>query len=200
MADTEVKLANIDEMLSTTGKPREGGCLWVHFNPDSATLPTDAATDMSTLEGWYSLGDLTEDGVVFGKSATKNTLSGHQGHVVISEVSKVEQTVGFTLIEPNRPAAAKLYNGASSVTAGKDGSVATIEDDMTAKTKVAIVEDVLESNGYLRRTVVPKMSVDTFTDESHKQGAFIAYGVTGTVIKMADKAAKYTYRAKPAAA
>ncbi len=198
MAD--VKLENIDETLSTTGKPREGGCLWVHFNPDFATLPTDAATDMSTLDGWVALGELDSDGVVYGKSATANKLKGHSGRTVISEVSDVEETVAFTAIEPNRPSVAKLYNGVDAVTTGDDGSVSVIKDNMTANTKVALVEDGLESNGYLRRTVVPKLAVDTFSDETHKQGDFISYGITGTIIKMAGKAAKYTYRAKPVAA
>ena len=198
MADA--KLENIDETLSTTGKPRSGGCGWVNFNPDSCTLPTDATTDMSTLDGWLSVGDFNSDGVVYGKSATANKLKGHQGKTVISEVSDVEETVNFTAIEPNRPAAAKIYNGVDSVTVGDDGSVAAIADMMDANTKVAFVEDGLESNGYLRRTVVPKMAIDTFSDETHKQGDFISYGVTGTIIKMANKAAKYIYRAKPATA
>lgn len=197
MAENEVKLNDVDEMLSTTGKPRTGGCLYVNFDPDNCTLPTDATTAISELEGWVSLGDLTSDGVVYAKNATSNKLKGHQGTVVISEVSDIEETAAFTLIEPNRPAAAKAYYG-DGVTAGADGSVSAIEDKMTAGTKVALCEDSLESNGYLRRTVTPKLAIDTFSDVSHKQGEFISYGVTGTVIKMAEKAAKYIYRAKPA--
>ncbi len=202
MADTDntaVKLNDVDEMLSTTGKPRTGGCLYVNFDPDSCTLPTDATTSVATLDGWVSLGDLTSDGTTYTKSATANKLKGHQGTVVISEVSDIEETFNATLIEPNRPAAAKAYYG-DGVTEGADGSVSTIEDRMTAGTKVAVCEDSLESNGYLRRTVIPKMAIDTFADVSHKQGEFISYGITGTIIKPSSKAAKYIYRAKPASA
>lgn len=201
MAETKtaVTLNDVDEMLSTTGKPRTGGCLYVNFDPDNCTLPTDATTDIKSLDGWVSLGDLTSDGVTYTKSTTANKLKGHQGTTVISEVSDIEETVSFTLIEPNRPSAAKVYYG-DGVAAGADGSVSSIEDMMTTGTKVAMCEDSLESNGYLRRTVVPKLAVDTFTDVSHKQGEFISYGTTGTVIKKSDKAAKYIYRAKPAAA
>ncbi len=199
MAENETKLNDVDEMLSTTGKPRTGGCLYVNFDPDNCTLPTDATTDISTLDGWVSLGDLTLDGVTYTKSTTVNKLKGHQGTVVIAEVSDMEETFSTTLIEPNRPSAAKAYYG-DGVTAGTDGSVSAIEDKMVAGTKVAICEDSLESNGYLRRTVTPKATIDTFADVSHKQGEFISYGITGTVIKMADKAAKYVYRAKPATA
>ncbi len=196
----ETKLADIDEMLSTTGKPRTGGCLYVNFDPDSCKLPTDASTDISTLDGWVSLGDLTTDGVTYGKSATSSDLKGHQGTTVISEMSDMTETISATLIEPNRPSAAKLYYGADAVTAGTDGSVAKIADMMAMGTKVAICEDSLESNGYLRRTVCPKVAVNSFTDVSHKQGDFISYGFSGTLIKQAEKAAKYIYRAKPVAA
>lgn len=197
MADT--KLNDVDEMLSTTGKPRTGGCLYANFTPDSCTLPSDAATAISTLDGWVSLGDLSQDGLTYAKEATTNKLKGHQGTVVISEVSEIEETVAFTLIEPNRPAAAKLYYG-DDVTAGSDGSVSTIKDMMTANVKVALCEDSLESNGYLRRTVCAKVSIDTFEEISHKQGEFISYAVTGTIIKPSDGAAKTIYRAKPATA
>lgn len=196
----ENKLADVDEMLSTTGKPRTGGCLYVNFNPDSCTFPEDATTDISTLSGWLSLGDLTTDGVTYTKSATSSDLKGHQGTTVISEVSDITETVSATLIEPNRPSAARLYYGADAVAEGTDGSVAEIADKMTAGTKVALIEDSLESNGYLRRTVTRKVSVNTFSDISHKQGDFISYGFTGTVIKPSNKDAKTIYRAKPATA
>ena len=199
-SDTTVTLNDVDETLSTTGKPREGGCLYVNFDPDNCTLPTDATTSIKSIDGWVSVGDLSQDGITYAKSTTTNKLKGHQGKVTISEVSEIEETIAFTLIEPNRPDAARLYYGNGNVVAGEDGSVATIEDAMSAGAKVAICEDSLESNGYLRRTVVPKAAVDTFTDISHKQGEFISYGVTATIIKPSDKAAKYTYRAKPATA
>ena len=195
-----ITLADIDETLSTTGKPREGGCLYANFSPDTCTLPTDAAAKITELAGWVSLGDLTGDGIVFSRSATASKLKGHQGTVVISETTEQEQTVAFTLIEPNRPSAAKLYYGADSVVAGADGSVSEIHDKLASGCKVALCEDSLESNGFLRRTVVPKVVVDTFSDVNHKQGDFISYGVTGTAIKMAGKDIKTVYRAKPVAA
>lgn len=195
----ETKLNDIDEMLSTTGKPRTGGCLYANFAPDTCTMPSDATTAISTLDGWVSLGDLSQDGVSYTKSASTSKLKGHQGTVVISEVTEIEETVSFTLIEPNRPAAAKLYYG-DNVTAGADGSVASIKDMMTADVKVALCEDSLESNGNLRRTVTRKVVIDTFEEISHKQGEFISYKVTGTVIKPSDSPAKEIYRAKPVTA
>lgn len=195
MADTDI--AAIDETLSTTGKPRTGGCLYANFNPDTCAFPEDAATDVTTLDGWVSLGDLSQDGLTYAKSATSNKLKGHQGTTVISEVSDIEETVAFTLIEPNRVAAARVYYG-DNVTEGADGSVTSVSDMMTANTSVALCEDSLESNGQLRRTVCYKVSVDTFDDISHKQGEFIAYGVTGTLIKPSNKPAKKIMRAKPA--
>lgn len=200
MAETKnAALADIDETLSTTGKPREGGCLYANFDPDNCELPSDATTKITDLPGWVSLGDLTSDGIVFGRSATANQLKGHQGTVVISETSDQTETVKFTLIEPNRPSAAQVYYGKDAVEAGDDGTVKTVHDALATGVKLALCEDSLESNGFLRRTVVPKMSVDTYDEVTHKQGDFISYGVTGTVIKKSAKDAKTIYRAKPAA-
>ena len=65
---------------------------------------------------------------------------------------------------------------------------------------MACIVDELETNGKLRRTVIPKKTIDSFDDVSHKAGDLLGYGITGTLLKKAGETAlKHIYRAKPTA-
>ena len=190
--------SDIDPSLSTVGQPVEGGCVWFDFSPDGATLPTDATTSMSTLANFESAGELSSDGVTFSKSVTSSKLKGWHNVTLAVPITDEERTVKMTLVEPNRPTAAKAYYGKDSVEAAEDGSVAKITDKSGVSIAVACVVDELESNGKLRRTVIPKMVIDSFDDVQHQAGALVGYGITGTVVKLTGKDLKYVYRAKPA--
>lgn len=65
--------------------------------------------------------------------------------------------------------------------------------------RVPLVIDELEDTGYLRRTVIPRVSIDSCDDVEHKPGGLVQYGFTFTVLKTADKPLFTIYRAKPAA-
>ena len=68
-------LSNIDTSLVTVGQPTDGGCVYIAIGEDVA-VPTDATTKMSTLEGWESLGEFTDDGFTEGKSVSNDTKKG----------------------------------------------------------------------------------------------------------------------------
>lgn len=196
---TGAVLSDIDPTLSTVGKPVDGGCVWFNFDPDNATLPTNATIKMSTLAGFESVGEISDDGLSFTKSVTADKKKGWHNETILSAVSDEERTVKMTLVEPNRPTAAKAYYGAANVEADTDGSVKHIKDVAGTSIAVAAVVDELETNGKLRRTVIPKMTIDSFDDVSHKAGDLLGYGITGTILKKAGETAlKHIYRAKPA--
>lgn len=194
-----VALSDLDPALATVGQPAEGGCVWFHFDPDNATLPTDAATAMSTVAGFESAGEVSADGVTFSKSVTVTKLKGWHNTTIVAPTTDEDRTVKMTLVEPNRPAAAKAYYGKDGVEAGEDGSVKRLKDIAGTSVSVACVVDELESNGYLRRTVIPKMTIESFDDVQHQRGALVSYGITGSLIKVAGQNLKDVYRAKPAA-
>lgn len=189
-------IQDIDNTLVTTGKPVDGGCMYTNFS-DDASLPTDATTKMSTLTGWESLGEISDQGLTISKSATSNKFKGWHGTVVLAEISDEEHTLKVEFIEPNRPAVAKLRHGTTNVEEGDDGSVSHIQGIVGTGTSIPIVVDELESNGYLRRTVIPKATVDTFDDEPHQRGALLVYGMTLTMIDKGDGKLFDIYRAKP---
>lgn len=189
-------LSDIDTSLITVGQPSEGGCCWTSF-AENPTLPTDAVAKMSTLTGWESLGELSENGYTESKSVTESKFKGWHGSVVLAAISEEENTYKAEFIEVNRPSAAKLRYGSKNVETGADGSVSHIKGKPSAGDKIPLVFDELESNGYLRRTVVRKASIASFDDVPHQKGSLMVYGMTFTAIEV-DGQAFDIYRAKPA--
>ncbi len=190
MAELEV----YDNAMATVGQPAEGGCCWTDFS-ESPTLPTDATTAMAAP--WESLGDLSENGYTEGKSVTSNKLKGWRGSIVLTAISEEDRTFKVEFIEVNRPSVAKMRYGAGNVTAGTDGSVSKISDKVGVMQKVPLVFDELESNGFLRRTVVKSAVVDSFDDVPHQKGALVVYGMTFTALDTGDGEPVVIYRAKP---
>lgn len=189
-------LSDIDTSLITVGQPSDGGCCWTSF-AESPTLPTDAVTKMSTLTDWESLGELSENGYTESKSVTENKFKGWHGSVVLASISGEENAYKAEFIEVNRPSAAKMRYGSKNVETGADGSVSHIKGKPSAGDKVPLVFDELESNGYLRRTIVRKASISSFDDVPHQKGSLMVYGMTFTAEEV-DGQAFDIYRAKPA--
>ena len=189
-------IADIDTSLITVGQPAEGGCCWTSF-AESPTLPTDAVTKMSTLSDFESLGELSENGYTESKSVTENKFTGWHGSVVLTAISGEENTYKAEFIEVNRPSVAKLRHGSTNVEEADDGSVSHIKGKVGSGDKVPLVFDELESNGYLRRTVIRKASINSFDDVPHQKGALMVYGMTFTAIEV-DGQMFDIYRAKPA--
>lgn len=192
------KLNDIDNSLVTVGKPSDGGCCWTSFAA-TPTLPTDATTKMATLTDFESLGELSENGFTEGKSVTSNKFKGWHGSVVLTSISEEDHTFKVEFIEVNRPSVAKLRFGDKNVEAGADGSVSHIKAVVGTDIKVPLVFDELESNGFLRRTVIKQATVDSFDDVPHQRGSLMVYGMTFTALDTGDGKFFDIYRAKPAA-
>jgi hypothetical protein len=194
MADKE-----IDSSLVTVGQPVDGGCCWVSFN-GAGTPPTDATTKMSEKEGFESAGELSENGFTESKSVSTTTHKGWHGTTLLITNDDETNTCKAEFVEVNRGTAAKLRYGSANVTVADDtGAVTSIKDGGINDDEVALVFDELESNGWLRRTVVKRAKVNSFDDVSHQRGTLMVYGMTFTALAPIDgSAAIEIYRAKPA--
>lgn len=194
MADLE----NVDTSLITVGQPTDGGCTYICVG-EPTTLPTDATTKMSTFTDFESAGTISENGFTATKSVTTEKFKDWGGNVVLTAISEEEHTFQIEFAEINRPVVAKLKYGAGNVEVGEDGSVSHVKAVAGTTQKVSLVIDELESNGYLRRTVVPCATIDSFDDETHQKGSLLVYGMTFTAL-LKDGVSYHTYRAKPATA
>lgn len=184
----------LDNDLVTVGQPVEGGCCYTSFQ-EKPTLPADAVTKMSTLEGFESLGELSENGFTEGRSVTNNKFRGWHGSVVLTAISDEDRTFKVEFIEPNRDSVAKLNFGSKNVEVDEQGNVTHMKAIVGSDVQVPLVFDELESNGWLRRTVIHKATIDSFDDVPHQKGSLLVYGMTFTAI---DDGGFYDiYRAKP---
>lgn len=159
------------------------------------SLPTDAVTKMSTFTKFESLGNISENGFTEANSRTKNKFKDWNGDVVLTSISDEENTYRLEFIEPNRASVAKLRYGSNSVE-DTDGVVDAIHGILGTDEKVSLVVDELESNGWVRRTVIPIATVDSFDDTTHQKGSLLLYGMTFTAIKGTGNAFDI-YRALP---
>lgn len=189
-------MPDIDTTNVTVGQPVEGGCVYTSF-VDNPTLPTDAETKMSDLTDFESLGEVSDNGYTESVSVTTNKFKGWHGSVVLTSISDTENTFKLEFIEPYRPAVTKLRYGADNVTVDSNGVVTAINAAALTSVQVPLVIDELESNGRLRRTVIPCASIDSFDDTVHQKGSLLVYGMTFTAIEKEDKL-YHIYRAEPA--
>ena len=192
-------LKDLDNALVTVGKPVDGGCCWTSF-AEAPSLPTDATTKMSTLTGFESLGELSENGYTVAKAVTSNKFKGWHGSVVLTSISDEDHTFKIEFIEVNRPSVAKLRYGSANVEAGDDCSVSHVKAVVGTDVKVPLVIDELDSNGFLMRTVIKQCTIDSFDDVPHQRGSLMVYGMTFTAIDTGDGKYYDIFRAKPVAA
>lgn len=187
----------LNSALVTVGQPVDGGCCYVSFN-GGGTVPTDATTKLSTLTGFESAGELSENGFTETKSVSSNTFKGWHGTTLLITNDDETNTYKIEFVEVNRGTVAKLRYGENNVVVDSDGAVTSIADNGINDDEVAIVIDELESNGYLRRTVVKRAKVSNVDDVAHQKGSLMVYGFEFTVLEPTDgSAAICIYRAKP---
>ena len=188
------ELEELDATLVTVGQPADGGCCFVCFEEDP-TFPTDASSDWGA--GWESVGELSTNGYTEGKSATSTDHKGWHGSVLLTTIDDETNTYKIELVEVNRPTAAKLRYGAGNVVVDDTtGQVKQITGKPGQIKPVAIGIDELESNGYLRRTIVKRAMVSSFDDVPHQKGSLMVYGMTFTANEVKGSAFDI-YRAKP---
>ncbi|MCD8211910.1 MAG: hypothetical protein LUC17_02665 [Oscillospiraceae bacterium] len=181
-------IEDLDASLVTVGQPVEGGACFACFDTEP-TFPTDATTAMSSIDGWESAGELTEDGYTEGKSITSNDLKGWHGKTLLVTTEDTTNTFQCSFVEVDRGTAAKLRYGQSNVDVDSDGVVTKIEDKSINNDEVALVFDELESNNSLRRTIVKRARVTSMDDVPHQRGSLMVYGMTFTSLEPKDDSA-----------
>lgn len=201
MPDTTVDTAAISEIdpgLVTVGSPVEGGCVFTDL-AGKAAAPTGAA---QPLEGFVSLGELSTNG--FTQSTEVNTTEhqGWHGTTLLTEITDQKEKVKLEFVEVDRLAVAQLRYGVGNVKPSADdpSTFEAIDVKGVPSHTVPLVIDELESNGWLRRTVYPKVKIDSVDDVPHQKGNLMVYGVSLTAIAAADGSTHHIYHAKPKAA
>lgn len=184
----------IDYKNVSVGAPKVGGAIFVA--PAGTTLPEDAVTQLSNA--FKCVGAISEDGARRGHSMDVQSFYDWDGNRVLVKTSKYEETLDFTAIETNDTSVGLAW-GSSNVTATGDNldwkRVKFNDEEM-----VIVIELVL-SNGYIRRDVIPRGTIIGLGEEPLKNDALIEYPMTIGCMK--DSTAGYcsrSFKAKPSAA
>lgn len=184
---------DIDFTMATAGAPAEGGCVYTSF-ADAPTLPTDATTALGA--DFVSLGEISENGFTLGNETSSNDIKGWHGKTIITLIDEEKRTYKLEFVEVDRLAVAQLRFGKDNVTADGD-TYSAIENKGVPQTKLPLIIDELESSGYLRRTVIPQVQIQSIDDETHTKGSLITYSMTFNAIQV-DGKFENIYHAKPA--
>lgn len=187
-------ISDIDTSLVTVGAPVEGGCVFTSFT-EGVTLP-ERATDKLD-DSFISLGELSENGVTESNSVTSTDHKGWHGKVLLTTITDEKVTFKMELVEVDRASAAKVRYGVDNVKEDADGTFSAIDVRSIPTTILPLVIDELESNGYLRRTVIPRAKIESVDDISHQRGNLMVYGITFSALD-SDMGTHYVRRAKPA--
>lgn len=171
---------NINPNNVTTGSPAEGGCCYTNFD-DSPVLPTTASDDITgDSSKWVNLGEVSENGYTKSVSTTVNKFKGWHGSVLLSQISDEENTFQVEFTEVVRASVLKLRYGKEAVQTDEAGNVIGVDPTTVPAVTVPLVFDELLSNGEKMRTVFPRASIDSISDEAHQKGSLLVYGMTFT--------------------
>lgn len=187
-----------ENQYASVGQPVEGGCAWTNFK-DSPALPDDAVTKMKDQADWEDLGEFSDNGYTKSVSVDSNKFKGWHGSVILSQVAGEENTFKVELTDIDRPTVAKLRYGVDAVKLDTDGKIKSIDPKTVPNAEIPIIIDELLSNGRLRRTVFPRVKIDSIDDEGHQKGALLVYGFTFTASVDSKGRPYYIREAKPAA-
>lgn len=173
MADSTINGANV-----TTLKPSTVGI--VYCAPTTAVLPTSA--DDALGEEFKSVGDISEDGVVFSQSTDHSDIKDMAGDVVLSPQTSRSETCKFTMLEALNTEAMKASYGEANVTGDVTTGV-TIRHNGDEPPKRAWVIDTIMSDGRAHRDVIPVAIISAYEDATLKPDTAYAYGVTLNCLK-----------------
>lgn len=172
MADSTINTANVSTM-----KPEMAGI--VYYGPLTASLPTSADAPLTDFK---SVGDISEDGIVFSQSTDHSDMKDMNGDVVASPQTGRSETCKFTMLEALNTNAMKAAFGDSNVSGTVETGI-TIKHNGEEPPKHAWVIDTIMSDGRAHRDVIPCANISAYDDMTLKPDTAYAYGITLNCLK-----------------
>lgn len=158
----------------STAKPKVGGALY--RAPKGTTLPTDAKTALANT--FVAMGYSSTDGMSNASSIETGEVKAWGGDTVQTTQTSKSDTFKLTLIEARNAEVLKTVHGEGNVTVA-DG-LTTVK--VTAEERIDYVWalDMILSDGYLKRIVIPLGKVTEVGEVTYKDDDVIAYEITIT--------------------
>lgn len=156
----------------TAGKPKISGAVWVA--PTTATLPTDATTNLSA--DYTCLGYVSEDGLENNNELTVSSVKAWGGIIVLRSLEEMVDEFSLALIESENIDVLKAVYGDANVTTTNDVTMVDVKAEDPVE-KVWVFELALR-NGVARRIVIPTGAIVSREAITYNDSDPVAYGVT----------------------
>lgn len=177
----------------TAGKPNATGA--VYRAPITATIPTDATTDLSS--DFVCLGFCSDDGVTNSGNMESENIKAWGGQNVLTTSSSTDDTFKFKLIEALNKDVLKFIYGDSNVTGDLTTSPGLkVGVSGYSQADSIIVINMIMRNNAVRRIVIPSATISEVGEIAYKDSEAVGYDIT--LACAADTYGKthyeYTYR------
>ena len=173
--------------LVTYGKAKIVGA--VYCAPTTATLPTDATSDLA--EDFINLGFVSEDGLKNTFSPESESVKAWGGAKVLELFKERPDTYTFTLIEAKNIEVLKLVHGESNVSGDLTSGI-TVKGNAEPLKDHAFVFEILFKDA-IKRIVLPCASVQSVGEVAYKDSEAVGYEITLSALENADGDTHYQY-------
>lgn len=174
-----------------------GGYAWVGKTTDP--LPTDAKTPIS--DAFKSLGYISEDGLTNTTDTDSEDYKEWGGTVIKSEQTSYSESYQASFLE-SRESVLKTVYGDDNVTSDGNGGIAVKHNGAFTEERAYIFESLVTAT-LIKRTVIPRGSIQERDDVSENSEDLLSYTPTIKALPDADGNTSYVYyydAAKAAAA
>ena len=168
-------------------KGNAGGYAWV------APVGTDLATDAKTSidEAFKSPGYISEDGLTNTTDTDSGDYKDWGGDVIKSEQTSYSESYQASFLE-SRESVLKTVYGDSNVTSDGEGGI-TVEHNGSFTEERAYVFESLITATLIKRTVIPRGSIQERDDVAENSGDLLAYTPTIKALPDASGNTSYVY-------
>lgn len=154
----------------------KGGVIGTMYRaPKGTPLPTDATTPLT--DAWNSVGYIGEDGLTFGDKTDTTSINEMGGSTVKTQVSSHSETVQFVMIETNEHSLKERY-GDKNVTWDEEKHTYSYAHRIPDGEGCPHVIEIMKTNGYVERTVIPDGSPSEFGDIQYHGSDGVGYDET----------------------
>lgn len=179
----------------TAAKPKVSGAIYVA--PKGTTLPTDASTALD--KAFLELGYVSEDGVENENKPSTDNIKDWSGSTIALLNKEKEDTWAFTLCEALNVNVLKTVFGSANVSGTLDTGITVKANNADQEHNVYVIDMIL-SDDYLKRIVVPNGVISSLEKISYQASKLITYGITVTAMQGDDGDNHKEYIAKKATA